>query len=140
MALHIKYDTITDWETTCVLTDKEGGKRLHPITQALGFNTMVINLHEITQANWKDFYARVAVWESIQGPQVYIGADDYHLKPEDVHNHIGLITNVYENDSKAKFLNRHAQDAKRKTRATLEKTYREAMATARTLAKEMNSD
>lgn len=137
MALHIKYDTIKDWETTCVLTDKEGGKRLHPITQALGFNTMVINLHKITKTNWKDFYARVAVWESIEGVQVYIGGDDYPIKPEDVHNHIGLSTNVYENDSKAKFFNRHAQDAKRRARADLETVYREAMSTARAAAKEI---
>ena len=138
MPLDINYKGVPNWEETCVLTDDEGNKRLHPITKAIGFHTMYINMSKVTKANWQDFYARVSTWELITGAQVYLnGGDDYLLKPEDIHNHIGLSTNVYEDDSKAKFLNRHAQSAKDKERQRLSKHYQEAKTAAFYAAKEI---
>lgn len=141
MSLDINYKGVPDWEETCIQTDDEGKQRLHPITQLIGFHTMYISLSEITEKNWQDFYARVSTWEDITGPQLTLtNGDEYNLKPEDIYNHIGLSTNVYENKSKARFLNRHAQIAKDKERQRLNKHYQEAKTEAFYAAKDIAND
>src|SRR4249920_3503493 len=41
---------------------------MNAVTLALIYLTMSVGLGEITEANWKEFYARVEVYEKVFGP------------------------------------------------------------------------
>lgn len=81
-----------------------------PITNAIIWYTIGVDLGEITDKNVGEFYARVKLWEAIQGAtlKMYKGdnkTDDTYLSFEDVRKRIGLITNVSDT-SRTKFVNK----------------------------------
>ena len=71
-----------------------------PITNALIWLTMAVDMGKITDTNIGEFYARTKVWEAVTGAMVTkIGDDkdtleDYFLTFADIHKRIGLSTNV----------------------------------------------
>jgi len=73
------------------------------IREMIIWQTMVVHMGEITENNWKEFYARIALMEKITGPLMLVGGEPYPVTPEMVRRWIGLTTNV-STDSRAKFL------------------------------------
>jgi hypothetical protein len=81
-----------------------------PITNAIIWYTIGVDLGEITEKNIGEFYARIKLWEAVQGATIknYIGnskTDDTYLSFEDVHKRIGLVSNVSD-ISRTKFINK----------------------------------
>ena len=97
MSLDWTINKVRDWEEIAMNIEDEGDKTYHMI-----WMTMVIQLGGITKDNWKDFYARCAMIDILDGNDIY-------LSPEDVHRRIGLNTNVYPNEGRVKWTNRVAR-------------------------------
>lgn len=56
--------------------------------------TLVVDLGEITEKNWEEFYIRVHVWEGFLGAFL-VGPDGpVPIKPDQVKRMIGMNTNV----------------------------------------------
>ena len=73
-----------------------------PITNALIWGTLSVGMNSITEKNWKEFYTRCHIIETIHGAWLYDRDGTRHITPKDVKSHIGLGTNV-TNISNAKF-------------------------------------
>lgn len=76
-------------------------------TEAIIFSTMAIDMHEITESNADDFYARLKVLSLIHGGLFYtagIGWQEPTVK--DVLQRIGLHTNAYTNNTFTQWLKR----------------------------------
>lgn len=68
---------------------------MKPLSTAMVYATLVTGINEITEENWKEFYARVHLWEKARGNYVTMGDGTPHfITPEEVKEHIGLKTNV----------------------------------------------
>lgn len=66
-----------------------------PITNALIWGTMSVEMSEITEKNWQEFYTRCYMIETIHGSWLCDGKGKPRpITPEDVKSHIGLATNV----------------------------------------------
>jgi len=70
-----------------------------PHTHNLIWATMSIGIDEITEKNWTECYARLAVWEEIVGAFSTTKDKDGKYKsrpftPEDIFKRIGLYTNA----------------------------------------------
>ena len=102
MALNWNIEKVKNYKKVCWNKDKN----LNPITDVLIWCTLGVDIGEITNKNWKDFYLRVHLQEEWKGTYL----NDKKGKPryitkQDVFNHIGLYTNVgYE--KRSKWLNR----------------------------------
>jgi hypothetical protein len=126
MSLNWDLTRIEDHEELCfeevrdengnVETDPETGKpcyRLNPLTEALIFATMYLQLGEITEANYEEFWWRARLYSLTTDRKMLMRriTDDEgnetieHVDPslEDVQRHIGLQCNV-RSESTAKFM------------------------------------
>ena len=63
-------------------------------TEAIVFLTIAIGINQITQANHKEFAARIIMWEEVNGSYLRLGGESYRLTYEDVERRIGLSTNA----------------------------------------------
>lgn len=86
MALTADYTGVRDWNTI------RGNEAVTRDTLAL--MTMAVGMYEITEANARDFYARVSFWEKVNGAQRYDDGTPVYLTPEDILRFIGLRTNA----------------------------------------------
>jgi len=68
----------------------------YPTTEAMIFATMGVGIGHITEANWAEFYARMIVAE-------YYGTE---FTPALIRRYIGLRTNVFPTETRAKWLKR----------------------------------
>ena len=86
MALHYQLEDIkVDYKS----------EDIWPTTQTLIFATMNVGLSSITEENWKEFYTRCKIAERIFGVWRYNDKnEECPIKPEEVKDHIGLITNA----------------------------------------------
>ena len=75
-----------------------------PITNALIMGTMSVGMRSIDETNWKEFYTRVHIIESIHGHWLLKEGKPRLITPQDVYDHIGLNTNA-THISNAKFKN-----------------------------------
>lgn len=105
------------WDLTKVVdrevkypADAEG--RQNVVTYALIWATMLAGIGEITEKTAGEFYARVHTYEVLQGALVK-GQDeetldwvDMPITLEQVRDHIGLRTNVFPTEARAKWLKR----------------------------------
>ena len=75
---------------------QEGDEReIKPITKCLVFATISVGIGEITEDNAPEFFARLRIVEELSGRFLSgPSTEDLYIKPEDVHAHIGLSTNV----------------------------------------------
>jgi hypothetical protein len=64
------------------------------ITEGLVFLAMGVSLPAITEKNWTEFYARVALYERLYGSMIHIGGDPRPMTALDVQRRIGLSTNA----------------------------------------------
>ena len=106
-----------DWNLTkinnnievCWEKNEDGTDKLNPVTESLIWLTMGIGMGSITEENQSDFYCRVAMYEKLFGTMLSYWKDSKKVSvpitPEDIHNHIGLTTNVSK-DTDASFRKR----------------------------------
>lgn len=106
-----------DWNLTkinnntevCWEKNEDGTDKLNPVTESLIWLTMGIGMGSITEDNQSDFYCRVAMYEKLFGTMLSYWKDSKKVSvpitPEDIHNHIGLTTNVSK-DTDASFRKR----------------------------------
>jgi hypothetical protein len=96
MSLDWNLDNIEDWESVC----KEADGSLSPVTNALIWATLAVDMGEITDDNAIEFAWRCSFYELFAGPLlVEVKDDDFVPRPltiEDVRAHIGLTTNVVD--------------------------------------------
>jgi hypothetical protein len=75
-----------------------------PITNALIWGTMSVGMNSISEVDWKEFYRRCYMIETIHGSWLNFNGKPRPITPEDVKSHIGLKTNA-SNLTNAKFKN-----------------------------------
>ena len=83
-----------------IQTDEEA-----PITDSLGGATMPVGIREITEENYKEFYARLNMAERMRGTYRYNKDGAVWMQLEDVKRRIGLYTNA-STFSRAEFIKR----------------------------------
>jgi hypothetical protein len=111
MALRWSLESIKDSEDICWVEATEdnpnhgivaGEKYLSPVTNALIWSTIAVDLGEITETNAGEFFARIRIWETLFGAFL-IRAEVDGKRPEgaaafitetEVSDHIGLSCNV----------------------------------------------
>lgn len=106
MALQYQLTRINGWQELCfhaALEDdphrgiKKGDRVMTPFTEALIMFTMVVDMGEITEKNYVDFFDRLRFYELLHGRILSTHADFDGPKLtslEDVKRYIGLSTNV----------------------------------------------
>ena len=65
-----------------------------PITDALIWATMSVGMNEITNSNWREFYSRAYMIQTIHGGWIIEKGKTRFVTPKEVRDHIGLHTNA----------------------------------------------
>lgn len=82
----------------------EGQQRWHPVTDALIWMTMVVDMNEITEKNVDEWSFRIGIMQKVRGtPEFAGGIGSFFITRKDLTDHIGLRTNV-GNKSRSRFL------------------------------------
>lgn len=76
---------------------------LKPVAYTLIWNCMSIGIGEITEKNWKEVAFRTHLLEGLRGNYLY---ERGPITNEEIKAHIGLHTNVFPKESRAKWLKR----------------------------------
>jgi hypothetical protein len=109
MSLDWNLTKISNNTEVCWEKNEDGTDKLNPVTESLIWLTMGIGMGSITEDNQSDFYCRVAMYEKLFGTMLSYWKDSKKVSvpitPEDIHNHIGLTTNVSK-DTDASFRKR----------------------------------
>jgi hypothetical protein len=92
-------------------------KVLNPVTECLIFTMMHTGQQKITEKNWQEVAARIAIYERVFQPLMIKGVEGggverVPLTAEDVKRHIGLSTNVSQ-ETEAAFRKRVFDNFKR---------------------------
>ena len=90
MSLNYELTKIENWKTKCL---KETGG-VNGLCQSLIFATIPVGIYEITEKNWKKFYARLHFCETVHGPYLMRNGEPSMITPEEVKGYIGLSTNA----------------------------------------------
>lgn len=98
MSLDWKLTGIVDYKDFCWYQDSEGKDKLNPVTEVLIWSTLNIGYNEITEANYKDFAARLFLLDRVLGPYLEYNTPEgdrkvIRITEADVKRHIGLHTN-----------------------------------------------
>jgi hypothetical protein len=107
--------------------DAEGKQeyKLKPATETLIWICLAIDIGEITQTNWEEWFLRARVWEKSMGALRGRGKDQQFITPEEVKAHIGLKTNVFPKSTAAAFAKKMVTVLEREGRDELYKFKRE---------------
>ena len=109
MSLDWNLKKINNNTEVCWEKNEDGTDKLNQVTESLIWLTMGIGMGSITEDNQSDFYCRVAMYEKLFGTMLSYWKDSKKVSvpitPEDIHNHIGLTTNVSK-DTDASFRKR----------------------------------
>lgn len=126
-----------NWNLTAIPNHKElwmeAGKnkrgkpeyKLKPATEAMIWMCIAIDIGEITQKNWEEWFVRARVWEMAMGALRGHGEDKQFITPEEVKAHIGLKTNVFPKSTAAAFAQKLVKALGREGRNGLYKYKRE---------------
>ena len=90
-----------DWDITDCKNHEEvmlGTEIEGPKTEECIWGSIVVKLQDITEVNWKEWYARYKFW-----CQMIDQATE--LEPKDIHRRIGLSTNVFPDEPRSKWMN-----------------------------------
>jgi len=84
--------------------DKKEGT-ISTLTDSMVWMTMLVDMGQITEKNWEEFFLRTQIWERLNGSMMvkFVEGEQVHIyiTPQDVKNYIGLSTNVaYLSDAK----------------------------------------
>ncbi|USN16714.1 hypothetical protein FANBOY_01070 [Brevundimonas phage vB_BgoS-Fanboy] len=110
----------------------KGDKLLQVATEGLIFATMAVGLGRITEANHREFFARLNLHEKLNGGMRYGPAPDHArilYTLADVRAHIGLTTNVSD-ETAAKWRARYLDNAAREALYVADQAERRAKAEA----------
>jgi len=105
MSLNWNLKAVKDSDSFCFITafaDGDGYKRgdriFNPLTKSLIFVTMSLDIGEITEKNYVEFFQRLRLYEDLFGQIIRFGGDQWdgpeRTSLDDVRRHIGLTTNV----------------------------------------------
>ena len=112
MSLNWTVSDIADWESVCYMTAPcdiptqgitEGDRMMNPLTNALIWSTIAVDLPGITRENAPEFFARLRFTERLDGPFLIRAegpdgkrpeGEDAFLTVDEVIDHIGLTANV----------------------------------------------
>jgi hypothetical protein len=95
MSLSWNVEKIDNYETVCWIKKEDGeGSRLNPVTEALIFNSMAIDIGLITNDNAAEVFARTRILESVNGEMLIKSGKGTMITIEDIRAHVGLSTNV----------------------------------------------
>jgi len=98
--------------------DEEGNKTyvsyMNPVTNALIWGCMMIEMGRITEKNYAEFWLRLSMDDGVSGSgRIYEGKGGYRsVTLEEVRQHIGLSTNV-STGTKTQFYNKLLKRAQR---------------------------
>ena len=116
MSLDWDVEDVKDYKDLWIADPQKGrpdNKTLNTLTQTLIWATIPLGMGNITEENWKDFYASCKL--TGVGSYVYNEEKDRHIftvvSPENIKRHIGLFTNATRMTDK-QFLDRIYKDAK----------------------------
>ena len=87
MSLNWDITNCNNWEE--LKSDKEWG-----ITNTLIWATMSVDMGDITESNYVEFYSRIKALEAVFGALANGSDGDYFITIQDVKKRIGLATNV----------------------------------------------
>src|SRR4051812_12975814 len=100
MSLDWKIDQIENYKEVCWIEtgeqheDGEPKVRLNPVTEALIYNTISIDIGVITYDNAGEVYARTKILEAVNGCMLTKDGKESPMTIEDIRAHIGLWCNV----------------------------------------------
>jgi len=121
--MSLNYDLRETADFDAITTDEAW-----PVTQAIIFATMAVGIGDLSEANLPEFYARISLYEQVGGAFLREFTDDgpvdRPLTYDDLRARVGLKTNVFPVETRAKWL-------KRVVGNTLDDRVREAKAKAR---------
>jgi len=97
MAIRWNLEDIKGYKELCFYEDKDpiqGGTMMCAVTESLIYATMFIGINEITKKNYLQFFARIKIYEKVQGALRSKGMKDIYYTLEEIEQHIGLGTNA----------------------------------------------
>ena len=95
MSLNWNIEGVKDSESVCWIKGDDDKFTMNPVTHAIIFTTMSVDIGRITDDNWPEFYARSQIISRLYGkPLINSDGEEADLTPEDVKAHIGLYCNV----------------------------------------------
>ena len=93
MSLDWDIGNCKNYEEIALGKEIEGDK-----TEECIWGSMVVKFQDITETNWKEWYARYQFWCVMKGLET-------DLEPKDIHRRIGLSTNVFPDEPRSKWMN-----------------------------------
>ena len=114
MSLSWDITKVEDYKSKCwIEVEGEEHKQLNPVTDAIIWACMAVDMQQITAKNAEEFYTRYLMFNRV------IGNEDYfRFKFEDVKAHVGMWTNVTTR-TKAQFHKRVAEILRDRTERTI---------------------
>ena len=97
MSLDYELGNIANYKEVCY-TGEPGQRKMSPVTHALIFITMSVDIGRITEKNYLEFYTRAKFVGALHGQS--------YFTVEEIRAHIGLHTNVADK-TRAYFVKRH---------------------------------
>jgi len=123
MALHWGLDKIDNWKHTCWDTiEGEDGSTLKPITEAIIWTSMIVDLGEISKENVNEWLWRMMFAATFcrSGKLYFDHISNRDPNRQEIEAHIGLWTNVTTKDRTA-FVNRWIKYMKTETTRLVER-------------------
>lgn len=96
MALNFDVSGIRNYQVVTTHPEDVGkeNQRWHPVTEALIFASMEVDLCMIAEGNVEEWAWRLGLMQCIKGPWLLLNDKPLKLKLGDIQTHIGLRTNV----------------------------------------------
>jgi hypothetical protein len=106
MSITSDYTGIKNYKDVCWIEDDKGKRRLNPVTYALVVPfSMHIGMHEITEKNADEWFARIRLVEAVYGGGLLMkDGKTVGLTVEDIHAHIGLRLTGTMSYTRAQFM------------------------------------
>jgi hypothetical protein len=113
MSLDYELGQIENYKEVCY-TGEPGERKMSPVTHALIFITMSVDIGRITEKNYLEFYTRAKFAAALFGSSLmkadeHGGYKERGITIEDVRAHIGLHTNVADK-TRAYFVKRQVDN------------------------------
>lgn len=96
MSLDWDISKVENYKEVCWVDASDGSKLLDPVTEVLVWATMEIDMAQITEKNWLEFWLRLSMKDGILGEGRIRDEDgsSRSVTQGEVRAHIGLRTNV----------------------------------------------
>lgn len=93
MSLNWNLREVENFEGVCFVGEGEE-RRLNPITDALIWYTLLIDIGQLTEKTFEEFFARMVIYDALRSPFYYDGTQYRSITREELRQHIGLNTNA----------------------------------------------